>query len=185
MGNISVRVGKSQWNYDWLCYKMEGLNTRGTEGYPSLSQESAGLKVDQFIQTPKSRAKWYCQSRIRQDTPHRPGKTSFRWSGSEARLNAQFSRLAKVSAYPQSGPPPDQYPRRFYTAGRNVPGRGCTLLIMLQDLITAQAKSKRKWVNMSLSFKRQLLYTRHLKRLWTLLRSSRTCRHFALAFQWP
>ena len=33
-----------------------------------------------------------------------PGKTIFSWSDSEARLNAQFSRVAKVSTYPQSGP---------------------------------------------------------------------------------
>ena len=31
----------------------------------------------------------------------RPGRTIFSWSDSEARLNAQFSRVAKVSAYPQ------------------------------------------------------------------------------------
>ena len=44
---------------DWLCHKMEKLNTRVAEGYPSRSQESAGLKVDQFVRTPKSQAKWY------------------------------------------------------------------------------------------------------------------------------
>ena len=33
----------------------------------------------------------------------RPGKTIFSWSDSEVCLNAQFSRIAKVSSYPQSG----------------------------------------------------------------------------------
>ena len=89
---------------DWLCHKMEHLNTRVAEGYPSRSQESAGLKVDQFVRTPKSQAKWYQQYRIRQDSNVRPGKTIFSWSDSEARLNSQFSRVAKVSSYPQSGP---------------------------------------------------------------------------------
>ena len=83
---------------------MEKLNTRVAEGYPSRSQESAGLKLDQFVRTPKSQSKWYKQYRLRQDTNVRPGRTIFSWSDSEARLNAQFSRVAKVSAYPQSGP---------------------------------------------------------------------------------
>ena len=52
----------------------------------------------------KSQSKWYKQYRLRQDTNVRPGKTIFSWSDSEARLNAQFSRVAKVSTYPQSGP---------------------------------------------------------------------------------
>ena len=74
------------------------------EGYPSHSQESAGLKVDQFVRTLKSQANWYQQYRLRHDTNVRPGKTIFSWSDSEARLNAQFSRIAKVLSYPQSGP---------------------------------------------------------------------------------
>ena len=69
---------------------MERLNTRVAEGYPSRSQESAGLKVDQFVRTPKSQAKWYQQYCIRQDTNIRPGKTIFSWPDSEARLNSQF-----------------------------------------------------------------------------------------------
>ena len=68
---------------------MEKLNCRVAEGYPSRSQESAGLKVDQFIRMPKSQAKWYKQHRLRQDSTTRPGRTIFSWSDSEARLNAQ------------------------------------------------------------------------------------------------
>ena len=99
-GKVSIELPAD----DWLCYKMEKLNTRAAEGYPSRSQEAAGLKVDHFIGTPKSQEKWYTQSRLRQEGTQRPGKTIFGWSGSEARLNAQFSRIAKVSSYPASGP---------------------------------------------------------------------------------
>ena len=99
-GKVSIELPAD----DWLCYKMEKLNTRAAEGYPSRSQEAAGLKIDQFIRTPKSQSRWYAQSRLRQEGSQRPGKTIFGWSGSEARLNSQFSRIAKVSAYPTSGP---------------------------------------------------------------------------------
>ena len=54
-GKVSVELPPD----DWLCHKMEKLNCRVAEGYPSRSQESAGLKVDQFIRTPKSQSKWY------------------------------------------------------------------------------------------------------------------------------
>ena len=106
-GKVSVELPPD----DWLCHKMEKLNCRVAEGYPSRSQESAGLKVDQYIRTPKSQAKWYKQHRIRQDSTSRPGRTIFSWSDSEARLNAQYSRVAKVSSYPQSGPPSRPIPQ--------------------------------------------------------------------------
>ena len=99
-GKVSVELPAD----DWLCYKMEKLNTRAAEGYPSRSQEAAGLKQDQFIRTPKSQAKWYTQFRLKQDGNQRLGRTIFGWSGSEARLNSQFSRIAKISSYPSSGP---------------------------------------------------------------------------------
>ena len=99
-GKVSVELPAD----DWLCYKMEKLNTRAAEGYPSRAQEAAGLKQDQFIRTPKSQAKWYTQSRIKQDGNQRPGRTIYGWSRSEARLNSQFSRIAKISSYPSSGP---------------------------------------------------------------------------------
>ena len=62
------------------------------------------MKQDQFIRTPKSQAKWYRQSRLKLEDPQRPGRNVFSWSDSEARMKAQFSRVAKVSSYPQSGP---------------------------------------------------------------------------------
>ena len=63
-GKISVELPAD----DWLCHKMEKLNTRVAERYPSRSQEAAGLKVDQFIRTPKSQVKWYQQYRMRQES---------------------------------------------------------------------------------------------------------------------
>ena len=44
---------------DWLCQKLERLNLTVAEGYPSRSQDSAGLRRDQFIKVPKSQEKWY------------------------------------------------------------------------------------------------------------------------------
>ena len=99
-GKVSIELPAD----DWLYYKMVKLNTRAAKGYPSHSQEVAGLKIDQFIRTPKNQSKWYAQSRLKQEGSQRPGKTIFGWFGSEARLNSQFSRIAKVSAYPISGP---------------------------------------------------------------------------------
>ena len=98
---------------DWLCHKIGKLNVRAAEGYPSRYQESAGLKQDQFICTPKSQSKWYRQSLLRPEDPQRPGRTVFIWSDSEARLNAQFSRVAKVSSYPQSGPASRSIPQNI------------------------------------------------------------------------
>ena len=72
-GKVSIELPAD----DWLCYKMEKLNIRAAEGYPSRSQDAAGLKIDQFIRTPKSRSKWYAQARVRQEGTQRPGKTIF------------------------------------------------------------------------------------------------------------
>ena len=44
---------------DWLCQKLEKLNTVVAEGYPSRAQDSAGLKKDQFVKVPKSQNRWY------------------------------------------------------------------------------------------------------------------------------
>ena len=59
---------------DWLCQKLERLNTVVAEGYPSRAQDSAGLKTDQFVKIPKSQARWYQMYTIKQDGPHRPGR---------------------------------------------------------------------------------------------------------------
>ena len=70
---------------DWLCQKLEKLNTVVAEGYPSRAQDSARLKNDQFVKVPKSQSRWYQMHMIKPDGPHRPGKTLFSWHGSEAK----------------------------------------------------------------------------------------------------
>ena len=62
---------------DWLCQKLEKLNTVVVEGYPSRAQDSAGLKKDQFVKVPKSQNRLYQMHMIRLEGPHRPGKTLF------------------------------------------------------------------------------------------------------------
>ena len=90
---------------DWLCQKLEKLNTTVAEGYPSRVQDSVGLKKDQFVKIPRSQSRWYQMHTLRPDGPHRPGKSLFSWSDQEAKVNSQFPRLIKASAYSPSGPP--------------------------------------------------------------------------------
>ena len=85
--------------------KLEKLNITVAEGYPSSAQDSAGLKKDQFVKIPKSQSRWYQMHTLRQDGPHRLGKSLFRWGNSEAKVNSQFPRIIKASSYPPSGPP--------------------------------------------------------------------------------
>ena len=107
---------------DWLCQKLEKLNTTVAEGYPSRAQDSAGLKRDQFIKIPKSQSRWYQMHTLKPDGPHRPGKNLFSWSDSEAKLNSQFPRILKASSYPPSGPAsrpiPQDYLRRWECCAR-------------------------------------------------------------------
>ena len=42
---------------------------------------------------------------LRQDGPHRPGKTLFSWHNTETKVNSQFPCITKASAYPSTGPP--------------------------------------------------------------------------------
>ena len=89
---------------DWLCQKLERLNTTVAEGYPSRSQDSSGLKKDQFLKMPKSQARWYQMHTLKPDTTPRPGKSVFSWRNTEAKVNSQFPRITKASSYPPSGP---------------------------------------------------------------------------------
>ena len=83
---------------DWLCQKLERLNLTVAEGYPSRSQDSAGLKRDQFIKVPKSQEKWYKMHLLKSDGPHRPGRSVFNCRNSEAKVNSQFPRITRASA---------------------------------------------------------------------------------------
>ena len=90
---------------DWLCQKLERLNLTVAEGYPSCSQDSAGLKRDQFVKVPKSQGKWYKMHLMKPEEPHRPGRSVLSWRNSEAKVNSQFPRITRASAYPSTGPP--------------------------------------------------------------------------------
>ena len=73
---------------DWLCQKLERLNLTVAEGYPSRSQDSAGLKRDQFVKVPKSQGKWYKMHLMKPEEPHRPGRSVYSWRNSEAKVNS-------------------------------------------------------------------------------------------------
>ena len=90
---------------DWLCEKLERLNLTVAEGYPSRSQDSAGFKRDQFIKVPKSQEKWYKMHLLKSDGPQCPGCSVFNWRKTEAKVNSQFPRITRASAYPSTGPP--------------------------------------------------------------------------------
>ena len=100
-----TRVSVAMPPDDWLCQKLEQLNLTAVEGYPSRSQDSAGLKRDQFIKVPKSQSKWYTIHLLKPDGPQRPGRSVFNWRNTEAKVNSQFPRITKASAYPSMGPP--------------------------------------------------------------------------------
>ena len=86
----------------WLCQKLEPLNTTVTEGYPSRAQDSAGLKHNQFVKVPKSQSCWYQMHLIKSDGPHRLSRSVLGWHN--AKVNSQFPRITKASAYPPTGP---------------------------------------------------------------------------------
>ena len=92
-GKVPKRPARAMPPDDWLCQKLERLNTTVAEGYPSRSQDLGGLKKDQFIKMPKSQARWCQMHTIRPDTPHRPGKSVFSWRNTEAKVNSQFPRI--------------------------------------------------------------------------------------------
>ena len=98
-GKVSVEMPAD----DWLCQKMKRLNCVAAEGYPSRSQDTGGLKTDQFIRTPKTQSKWYRQHCPRTDESHRPGRTVFGWTDNEAKLYSQLSQIVMLNAYPSSG----------------------------------------------------------------------------------
>ena len=62
-----TRVSVAMPPDDWLCQKLERLNLTALEGYPSRSQDSAGLKKDQFIKVPKSQSRWYTMHLVKSD----------------------------------------------------------------------------------------------------------------------
>ena len=59
---------------------------------------------------------------IKPDGPHRPGRSLFSWSKSEAKVNSQFPRIIKASSYSPAGPPSrpilQEYLRRWERCAR-------------------------------------------------------------------
>ena len=77
--NKPTRISVAMPPDDWLCQKLERLNLTVAEGYPSRSQDSAGLKRDQFVKVPKTQSKWYKMHMLKPGGTHRPGRSIFSW----------------------------------------------------------------------------------------------------------
>ena len=73
--------------------ELERLNLTVAEGYPSRAQDSPGLKRDQFIKVRKSQSRWYKMHLMKPQ------------HSTEAKVNSQFPRITRASAYPSTGPP--------------------------------------------------------------------------------
>ena len=131
---------------DWLCQKLERLNTTVAEGYPSRSRDSGRLKKDQYIKMPKTQAHWYQMHTIRPDTPHRPGKSVFSWRHTEAKVNSQFPRITKAAAYPPTGPVfIGQLVRSTCVDGKEMLRRAAILLIRLWASIGVPVSCRTVW----------------------------------------
>ena len=114
---------------DWLCQKLERLNLTVAEGYPSRSQDSAGLKRDQFVKVPKTQSKWYKMHMLKPEGTHHPGWSVFSWRNTEAKVNSQFPRITKAAAYPATGPPSrpiSQDISHLFVGGKGPQGRTAT-----------------------------------------------------------
>ena len=97
---------------NWLCQKLERLNLTVAEGYSSRAQDSAGLKKDQFIKVLKSQSRWYKMHMLKPEEPHRPRRSVFSWHNMEAKVNSQFPRITRTSAYP-TGPATRQISQKY------------------------------------------------------------------------
>ena len=124
---------------DWLCQKLERLNLTVAEGYPSRSQDSAGLKRDQFIKVPKSQEKWYKMHLLKSDGPHCPGRSVFNWRNTEAKVNSQFPRITRTLLQAHL---PNQSPRNLFVGGKGLPEKTVTLSIMQRALVDVQQSCK-------------------------------------------
>ena len=117
-----ARISVTMLPDDWLCQKLERLNTTIAEGYPSRAQDSASLKKDKFVKIPKNQCRWYQMHTIKTDGPYRAGRSLFSWSNSEAKVNSQFPRIIKAS-YSPAGPPSRPILQEYLVGGNGVPER--------------------------------------------------------------
>ena len=88
-GKVSVKLPVDEWLYR----KFERLNVTVAEGYPSRNSETGGLLRDQFVKTPRS-SKWYAMHSGKKDSAC---TTVCDWSPKPAKLNSNFTRVAKCS----------------------------------------------------------------------------------------
>ena len=95
-GKVSVQMPTE----DWLCKKLEKLNTTLVEGYPSRGSEAGGLSKDVFLRPAKSQSKWYG---LFSDHKVDPSAVSS-WCTDAAKLNSTYSRIAKHSGLSSTPP---------------------------------------------------------------------------------
>ena len=85
---------------DWLCKKLQKLNTTLVEGYPSRGSEAGGLSKDVFLRPVKSQSKCYG---LFSDHKVDPSAISS-WCTDAAKLNSSYSRIAKHSGLTSTPP---------------------------------------------------------------------------------
>ena len=95
-GMVSVQIPTE----DWLCKKLQKLNTTLVEGYPSRGSEAGGLSKDVFLRPAKSQSKWYG---LFSDHKVDPSAVSS-WCTDAAKLNSSYSRIAKHSGLTSTPP---------------------------------------------------------------------------------
>ena len=96
-GKVSVQMPTE----DWLCKKLQKLNTTLVDGYPSRGSEAGGLSKDVFLKPAKSQSKWYG---LFSDHKLDPSAVSS-WCTDATKLNSSYSRIARhsgLSSTPQA-----------------------------------------------------------------------------------
>ena len=95
-GKVSVQIPTE----DWLCKKLQKLNTTLVECYPSRGSEAGGLSKDVFLRPAKSQSKWYG---LFSDHKVDPSAVSS-WCTDAAKLNSSYIRIAKHSGLTSTPP---------------------------------------------------------------------------------
>ena len=95
-GKVSVQMPTE----DWLCKKLEKLNTTLVEGYPFRGSEAGGLAKDVFQRPAKSQSKWYGLFSNHKVDPSAISS----WCTDTSKLKSSSSRIARHWAvlYPTS-----------------------------------------------------------------------------------
>ena len=88
-GKVSVQMSTE----DWLCKKLQKLNTTVVEGYPSRGSEAGSLSKDVFLRPAKSQSKWY---RLFSNNKVDPSAISSSCTDA-IKLNSSYSRIASFN----------------------------------------------------------------------------------------